>query len=253
MSPKSQGMKRVSNRVALTGHPSSPKHVIQRLLAKYGKTCFIVLSVIAVVLESFTLVMVNNNAHEAGSAVGTVQRVITSAKRVLATLLHEPRAVPVTYENGEHPPEPMVKSAVFGGFAGASREEGLFGGTDREEGVIDGGVVTYTDHDPLLHPNHTVCVRARSFKLVGSHVTVTTCLYRGKPMIDIRRWEDGVMVPRLKPVVLSLAEYFGLSRQHAHIESLLRSVEIHVRFPVRDDYLVVEQDHGTPQDNATIT
>lgn len=249
-----QGMKRVSDRVGSGGHRSSPKHLIQRLVGKYGKTCFIVMSVIAVVLEGFTLMMVNNNAHDSTRAMGTVQRVIDSAKRVLSNLLHEPRAVPVIDQHEEMQPAPMVRSAVFGGFPGVGRGSSWREevGEENEDSIVADGL-TYTDHDPVLHPNHTVCLRARSFKLTGSHVTVTTCLFKGKPMIDIRRWENGVMVPRLKPVVMSPREYFGLSRQHAHIESLLRSVELHIRFPVRDDYLVVEEENADPNGNSTLT
>ena len=296
MATRGKGMKQLTESVAQKPpkHVSSIAGIVQRLIKKYGKLCFIILCVISIVLEGLTLTMVGANSQENGKAVGTVHKVIDSAKRLLGTMLNEPRALHVSDENGElyrpedgslyQPPAsewdqlpfpewnqpsdidvaPAARSGEHPAMPNPEPVVGFDRDRQRARSAVPmtrnggGGGAHESDderffRDPLLTRDNTMCLRARSFKLVHSQVTVTTCLYRGQPMVDIRRWENGVLVPRLKPVVLSPREYFGLSRQYVNIAERIRSVQTLIRFPAsRDDELVVEVDNGTPQINASV-
>ena len=245
---------------------------MQRVLKKYGKLCFIVLCVKSIVLEGFTLTMVNSANRESGRAASTIQRVVKSAKQLLARILNKPRALPGHDQNSEvaqsftlpewnwQTPdwEPLlqVPSPVSGQDSPVPRWKRdveidhhlrsvmMARSRDGDERVM---------RDSLLTPDNTLCLRVRFFKLARSQVTVTMCLYRGRPMIDIRRWEHGVLVLQLKPFVLSPHEYFGLSKQYVNICDRIRSVEIHLRYPVRDDHLVLEVDNDGSQLPLNVT
>ena len=97
------GMKRLTESVARKTPKTNPSKggFVQRLIKKYGKLCFIILCVISIVLEGFTLTMVGANSQENGKAASTVHKVIDSAKRLLGVMLNEPRALHVSDEDGE--------------------------------------------------------------------------------------------------------------------------------------------------------
>ena len=245
-------------------HKTTPS-LLRRMVHKYGKLCFVVLCVISVVLEGFTLTMMSSNSRENDRAVTTVRKVIESAKRMLGSMLHEPRMLPVNDQS--HPldsgtlPSWMSDTAPRGQPTGyrdpVPQPAPVSGWVENGDSIPVPMHKTSTDtstlmRDPLLTPDHTLCLRARSFKIAYSQVTVTTCLFRGRPMVDIRRWEHGVLVPRLKPVVLSPREYFGLSRQYGNIAARITSLQTRIRFPIRDDTLVVEVDNGSSKVNASI-
>ena len=177
-----------------------------RKLKVPGKSFLLTLCFVSIALEAWTLSMVGgNNSQKFFSKHSTdaIENLAFTAKRVLSTMLHEPRALPVV--GGGHPtsrpvssfysdnPHPRPKSTQF--------------------------------VDANSHNNQTMCVRARTFKLSESTVRVTVCLYRTTPIVDIRRWSNGVVEHTLKPVVMTAREYFGLSNQHDSIVKQIHTLE----------------------------
>lgn len=134
-----------------------------------------------------------------------VENMVITVKNVLTSMLHEPRALAL-HDISHHTERAISPSSFYS-------DEGRH--TSHSEPMIDARPLT----------NHTMCVRARTFKLSGSSIRVTVCLYRSTPIVDIRRWENGVAEPTLKPVVLTAREYFGFSNQHDSIVRQIHDLE----------------------------
>ena len=177
----------------------------------------------SIALEAWTLSMVGSGkSPHSFSNSKAVENLALTAKRVLSSMLHEPRALAVV---GSNPQTPKSASSSF-----------------------------YSDQppppqsEPLIDArapnNQTVCVRARTFKLAGSSVRVTVCLYRATPIVDIRRWNNGVVEPTFKPVVMTAREYFGFSNQHDSIARKIHAFE--------NRRISREQDVGQPSRPATL-